>query len=80
MTTPTNKPRSVRRWLDRLVRRIPIFCQTCDTLRFRHRYGMCRECWSECCRITWEAIWWDKVQSPNAPASATGSQEVKHEA
>lgn len=26
MTTPTNKPRSVRRWLDRLVRRIACAC------------------------------------------------------
>ncbi len=57
-----------RRSLKQLVRRIPIFCATCDRLRLRHRYDMCGECWQKCCRITWSAIWWDKEESPNAPA------------
>ena len=43
--------------LVRVVRMLPIFCKTCDSMRFRHRYDMCRECWIEYCRLTREALW-----------------------
>lgn len=69
--------------LQRLVRRLPIWCEHegCKRLRARGCYGFCRPCWAYGVRITWEALWNDDPAPPNAPRSATGGkiEGVDHE-
>lgn len=72
-----NALRAVAGSVQRLVRRLPIWCahDGCRNFRARGCYGFCRPCWAYSVRITWEALWTDHEDAPPAPwpPNATGS-------
>ena len=75
MTTPTNKPRSVRRWLDRLVRlwQLHLFFVV-ESRAYIGRYT-----WRD--RLQWPLAWWyfmrasvRDMRSPNSELNDSKSQ------